>query len=75
MTLSNRDQNLGAVVSLFAIGLFLLYLILSIVGFNDEGLIAFLVPFIAAIGAGIFIVRKYRKQNRPEVIDYLNIGT
>lgn len=75
MTLSNRDQNLGAVVSLFAIGLFLLYLILSIVGFNDEGLIVFLVPFIAAIGAGIFIVRKYRKQNKPEVIDYLNIGT
>jgi hypothetical protein len=75
MTLSNRDQNLGAVISLFAIGLFLLYLILSIVGFNDEGLIVFLVPFIAAIGAGIFIVRKYRKQHKPEVIDYLNIGT
>lgn len=75
MTLSNRDQNLGAVISLFAIGLFLLYLILSIVGFNDEGLIIFLVPFIAAIGAGIFIVRKFRKQNKPEVIDYLNIGT
>jgi hypothetical protein len=75
MTLSNRDQNLGAVVSLFAIGLFLLYLILSILGFSDESLIICLIPFIAAIGAGIFIVRKYRKQNRPEVIDYLNIGT
>lgn len=75
MSLSKRDQNLGAAISLSVIGLFLLYMILSFVGFNDRGLMIFLVPFVASIGLGIFILRRYRKLNQPEVIDYLNVGT
>lgn len=75
MTLSKRDQNLGAVISLSVIGLFLLYLIFSIVGFSDEALIVLAVPLLAAICICIFLLRKYRKENKPEVIDYLNVGT
>jgi hypothetical protein len=75
MTLTKRDQNLGAVITLFTIGLFLLYLIFSIVGFSDEALIVLGVPLLATIGFCIFLLRKYRKENRPEVIDYLNVGT
>jgi hypothetical protein len=75
MTLSKRDQTLGTAISLFSIGLLLLYLVFSIVGFSDEALIVFALPFISAICFCIFILRKYRKENTPEVIDYLNVGT
>jgi hypothetical protein len=75
MTLTKRDQNLGAAISLSVIGLFLLYLILSLVGFSDKGLMIFLAPFLLSIVGCILIVRKYRRENNPEVIDYLNIGT
>jgi hypothetical protein len=74
MTLTKRDQNLGAVISLFAIGLFLLYLIFSIVGFSDKALIILGLPLIAAIFLSVFLIRKYRRENRPEVIDYFNVG-
>lgn len=49
MTLTKRNPNLGTVISLFVIGLFLLHLVFSIVGLSDKGLIVFALPFIAAI--------------------------
>lgn len=75
MTLTKRDQTLGAIISLFVIGLFLLYLMFSIVGFGDKALLITLIVFIGIIGACVFVFQKYRKANQPEVIDYLNIGT
>jgi hypothetical protein len=47
MTLTKRNLNLGTVISLFVIGLFLLYLVFSIVELSDKGLIVFALPFIA----------------------------
>lgn len=75
MTLPKRDQNIGAAISLLVINLLLLYLILSTVGFNNTGFMVLCIFFITTLIGCIFILRKYRAQNTPEVIDYLNVGT
>ncbi len=74
MNLPKRDQNLGAVISLFVIALFLLYVVLGITGFNDRALIVLGVPLVVAMIGCIVVIRKYRKENKPEAIDYLNVG-
>lgn len=74
MTLTKRDQYLGAVISLSVIGLFLLYLTFSFAGFSDQAFMIFLAPLLLSVVGFIFIVRKYRMENKPEMIDYLNVG-
>ena len=73
MTLTKRDQILGAIVTLFAIALFLLYAAFTI-GFSDMAMIILSGLFLLAIGFCIFIIRKYWKENKPEAINYLNVG-
>jgi len=74
MNLNLLDQILGTIVTIFTIGLFLLYLILSLAGFNDKGFFIFLIPFVLTIFLCIILLVKYRKQNNHETINYLNIG-
>lgn len=75
MTLTKRDQYLGAAISLSVIGLFLLYLVFSFAGFSDEALLIFLAPLLLSVAVWILIIRKYRIENKPEMIDYINVGT
>lgn len=76
MLLNKRDQNLGAVITLFAIALFLLYVIF-VLGLNNQELsaVVFGVLLLSAIGTCFFLINKYRKENTPGAIDYLNVGT
>jgi hypothetical protein len=75
--LNKRDQNLGIIVSFFAIVLLLVYIILPIIGFDDEMkiLLAFAIIMVSSLCACIIIARKYRRKNQALLIDYLNIGT
>jgi hypothetical protein len=77
MTLNKKEQNIGAIISLLAIVLLLTYIALPILGFNSEMLLfsAIGIIFLSAIFLCLFIVRKYRKESKPFMIDYLNIGT
>lgn len=76
MTLNKREQNTGAVISLFAITLLLMYIAFAVVGTGSP------VVLLSAIG-GLFlfstllcilVLRKYRKAGAPETIDRLNVG-
>jgi hypothetical protein len=75
--LNKRDQNLGIIVSFFAIVLLLAYIILPIIGVDDEIkiLLAFAIIMFSSLCACIIIARKYRRKNQTLLIDYLNIGT
>jgi hypothetical protein len=75
--LSKRDQNLGATISFFAILLLLAFIVMPMVGFGDEMkmLLALASVLVSSLLVTILIVRKYRKENSPLMIDYLNIGT
>jgi hypothetical protein len=77
MPLTKTDQNIGVTISLFAIVLVLVYIVLPLVGFNDEIMMLAALGLIVLIslGVSIFITRKYRKENQPLMIDYLNVGT
>ena len=77
MTLNKREQNIGAIISLLAITLILLYLAISILGFSTE--MAFLsvigISFLVSSSLCLIVLRKYRKEHNPAMIDYLNVGT
>jgi hypothetical protein len=77
MMLSKTEQNIGAVISMFAITLLLIYISLSIFGFDDEVAILYAIGivFLASVGLCLLVLRKYRKANNPAMIDYLNVGT
>ncbi|XZF14583.1 hypothetical protein ACTHGU_00450 [Chitinophagaceae bacterium MMS25-I14] len=77
MTLTKKEQNLGAVISFFAVALILTYISFAILGFSS------MAAMLSAIGAAflgsailcLLALRKYRKEGKPFIIDYLNIGT
>ncbi len=75
--LSKREQNTGAIISMFAITLLLTYISLSIIGFGSENalLSTIGIVFLTSICLCLLVLRKYRKANKPLMIDYLNIGT
>lgn len=76
MVLNKTEQNVGAVISFFAIVLVLVYIIFSMLGFANETalLVAMAGNLLFSAALCIFVVRSYRKQGRPSVIDYLNVG-
>lgn len=75
--LKKTDQNVGAIVSIFAITLLFIYITIPILGFgSEEAILASIsVAFLCSIALCLFIVRKYRQKGNPFMIDYLNIGT
>ena len=77
MTLSKKEQNIGAFISFWAITLLLVYISLSLLGLNNE--IAILTTMgsvlLVSMCLCIIVLRKYRKEHNPFMIDYLNIGT
>lgn len=77
MTLNRKEQNIGAFISFWAILLLLVYLSFAIVGFaNQIALLSTLgAVFLGTASLCIFTLRKYRKQQNPAMIDYLNVGT
>ena len=76
-SLSRREQNAGMVISLLAITLLLIYLSLSIIRVDNE--IALLssigTSFLCSSSLCLLVLRKYRRENKPLMIDYLNVGT
>lgn len=76
MTLNKREQNIGVIISFFAMLLLSLYLIFSFVGFDkgDVLLIALAMAFVGSACLCFFILKKYRKENKVMEINYLNIG-
>jgi hypothetical protein len=77
MSLTRSEQNIGALISFFAILLFTVYLIFSTVGINDEMVV---LPLLGGAVVGtlvlcIILLRKFRRENRSHEIDYLNVGT
>jgi hypothetical protein len=75
MPLSKAEQHAGAIISMLAIVLLLFFLIVPAVGFGDEILALSLLAGIFLLSAicCIIVVRRYRKQNMPLVIDYFNV--
>src|SRR4051794_12365177 len=77
MALNKREQNAGAVISSLAITLLLIYLSLAILGLDNE--IAMLssigIAFLCSACLCLLVVRKYRREGKPFMIDYLNVGT
>lgn len=76
MILNKKEQNAGAVISLLAITLLLLYLTLSILGLDSERAVlsAIGIIFLSATCLCLLMLWKYRKAGKPWMIDYLNIG-
>jgi hypothetical protein len=76
-SLNKREQAAGAAISLLAITLLLTYLSLSIIRVDDE------IAVLSSIGSiflgstilCLLVLRKYRRENKPLMIDYLNVGT
>ncbi len=77
MTLSKKEQNLGVVINFFAMLLVSLYLIFSLMGFDnaDYLLIAFAAATLISACLCFFILKKLRRENKVEEINYLIIGT
>ena len=75
--MNRREQIIGGVISYFAIVLFLLYIALSILGLNNEVIMlsALGAIFIGTFLLCFFVFRTFRKKNKANEIDYLNIGT
>lgn len=75
--LSKTEQNIGAVISIFAIALLLTYISLSIFGADNEQAIlsTITIVFLSSVIFCLLLLRKYRKANNPLMIDYLNVGT
>ncbi len=74
--LSKRDQGLGSVISFFALSLLLLFIGMAIVGFDNEAILGltFGLVFLISFLLVFLLSRRYRKQNKPLMIDYLNLG-
>jgi hypothetical protein len=77
MSLTRSEQNIGVLISFFAILLFTVYLIFSTVGISNEMVV---LPLLGGAVLGTFVLciillRKFRKENRSHEIDYLNVGT
>jgi len=77
MVLNRKEQNVGTFISFWAITLLLIYLSLSILGYNSEiGLLTTIgTVLLFSMCLCIIVLRKYRKQHNVPMIDYLNIGT
>jgi hypothetical protein len=77
MTLNKTEQNVGVFISFLAILLLSLYFIFFSAGFNNEVLLLSLLgaALIGSLAVCIFVLRKYRKENKAVEIDYLNVGT
>lgn len=77
MLLNKNEQNIGAIISILAITLLLTFIIIPMIGFNDESvfLVAIGIVFLCSISLCLFLLIKFRKENNPLIIDYLNIGT
>jgi hypothetical protein len=77
MTLNKTEQNVGVLISFLAILLLSLYFIFFSAGFNNEVLLLSLLgaALIGSLAVCIFVLRKYRKENKAVEIDYLNVGT
>src|SRR4051812_38277569 len=75
--LNRREQIVGAVISVFAITLLLIYLSLGIIGFDNEVAILSSISlcFLGTISLSVFVFRKYRREAKPSMIDCLNVGT
>lgn len=75
--MNKGEQNIGTLISYFAIVLFLLYFAFALLGLNNE------VTMLSALGTILigtfflcfFVIRTCRKHNKLNEIDYLNIGT
>ena len=76
MSLSNSEQNTGAIISGLAVLLLSSYFIFSVFGLEgDSVLLAALLLTVAAIaGTYLFILRKLRRHEKRLEIDFLNIG-
>lgn len=77
MTLNKKEQNAGAIISLLAIALLLVYIALSVLGFQNEITLLITIGIILLFSTCLclLVLRKYRKEKKPFMIDYLNIGT
>jgi len=77
MTLNRTEQNIGTITSIFSITLILLYIAFAVIGFGNEVVLLGIIGGIL-ISTTLFcllLLRKYRKENIPEMIDRLNVGT
>ncbi len=76
-TLNKTEQNAGAVISLFALTLIFIYLSFGLFGLNSETAIisSIGIAFLCSVCLCLFTLIKYRREHKPLVIDYLNIGT
>lgn len=74
--LNKREQNLGAAISYFVIVLLLVYLSFFFLGFGGEltMLITLVVILAGTFVLRFFTLRSLRKQGKPELIDYFNVG-
>ncbi|HEX8331814.1 MAG TPA: hypothetical protein VF622_04285 [Segetibacter sp.] len=77
MPLNKREQNLGVLISFFAIFLLFLFISFSTLGFHNEIrlLSALVTILISTLCLCLFVVRNNRKENKVVEIDYLNVGT
>lgn len=75
--LNKREQNAGAVVTMLALALLLLYLSMSLVRvYTEETILAAIGgSVLVSVGLCLYVLRKYRKGREPLVIDYLNVST
>lgn len=76
MSLSKSDQNIGTIITFFAILLFLLYVNLMGIGMGsiNHFLIGLGMCAVGALSLCFFVLWYLRKNNKPQEIDYLNIG-
>lgn len=76
MTLNKTEQITGTLITVLVTVLFVLYLIAPLIGFQDElkllMVLAFL--FIGSAAVYFYLFVRFRKQNRPDKMDYLNAG-
>ena len=76
MTLNKKEQNAGAIISQLAISVLLVYISFATIGFNSEVTILCSIGIILLCSTCIclFVVVKYRREGKPAMIDYFNIG-
>jgi hypothetical protein len=76
MALSKRAQNTGAVISMLAITLLLTYMVIPLLGFDNEMVLlsGMGIALLSSVCFCLLLLRKYRKAQQPFTIDYLNVG-
>jgi hypothetical protein len=76
-SLNNREQAVGTIISFFALHLLIDYIFMMLIGLANQRFLLsiFGIGLFSLAGVCIFTFRKYRKENQPEMIDYLNIST